>query len=295
MDLAAAAERLYALRREEFTRARAELVGAARSDGDRELAGAIGKLRRPTVAAWLVNQMARQRPDQLRSLVELGERMRAAHEQLDGAALRELSRPRRELLEEILGSVRDIGKAADVPVSDAMTRELDTMFSAALADSASGKTLRSGRLSSAKALTDGDAGWPAVAPDARPKPALVRSLPPQPEAPPARQGARPELNTAATELARLREALAEADLRHAKANADYDAATTEETKAHQAIETLRAELIVAEQAQRQASQRARFTRRARDDAVRERDKASRRAKVAADRFTALRTHHQGEH
>jgi len=50
-DLAAAAEELYALSPGDFTAARDEKVAQARTAGDRDLARAIGALRRPVVSA----------------------------------------------------------------------------------------------------------------------------------------------------------------------------------------------------------------------------------------------------
>src|SRR2546430_16179668 len=55
-------DRLYELPPEKFIAARDEAADAARRAGDRATATAIGKLRRPTVAAWLVNLLARRAP-----------------------------------------------------------------------------------------------------------------------------------------------------------------------------------------------------------------------------------------
>ncbi len=52
-------QRLYGLRPEEFTRARDAEVKQARADGDRAGAAAIAALRRPSLAAWLVNALMR--------------------------------------------------------------------------------------------------------------------------------------------------------------------------------------------------------------------------------------------
>lgn len=308
MDLEAAADTLYGLPREEFTSARGELVKQARATGDRELATAIGGLRRPTVAAWLLNQLARQRPEELRTLTELGERLRAAHEQLDGAALRELSGQRRDLLSGLTRSAREVGRAAGVRMADAAARELEEMFGAALADAPAARALAGGRISSAKTLTETDGGWPSVAPRARPRPAPVRAPAPTGSGPresgpksapesksepdagtePAREAPNPALGKARTELARLSAALAEAERRHTEAGAAYDHATAEETEAQQRVARRRAELVAAEQREQQARQRARFARRARDDADRARAQAHRRVTMAADRLAALR-------
>ena len=83
--LASVAEELYALSPGDFTAARDERVAQARTSGNRDLARAIGALRRPTVSAWLVNQLVREAGDQVGDLVALGESLRQAQKDLAGA------------------------------------------------------------------------------------------------------------------------------------------------------------------------------------------------------------------
>ena len=178
-----AADALYALPRDEFTPARDVRVREAKAAGDKPLASQLGKLRRPTVAAWLVNNLARRRPAELAELAALGETMRAAHQQLDGPALRRLSEQRRELVAALGRSVRELAEAAGEEVSDPVSRELEGMFATALADPAAARALASGRLSSPKELASAATlDWPAIAPGARPRPLPLR---PAPEAGPA--------------------------------------------------------------------------------------------------------------
>jgi len=184
--LDAAADALYALPRDEFTPARDERVRDAKAAGDKSLAGQLGKLRRPTVAAWLVNNLARRRPAELAALAALGETMRAAHQQLDGPALRRLSEQRRELVTALGRSIRELGGSAGEEVSDAVGRELDGMFSTALADPAAARALASGRLSSPKELAGAATlDWPAIAPGARPRPLPASTAEPKPDTRPA--------------------------------------------------------------------------------------------------------------
>ncbi|MDT7747724.1 MAG: hypothetical protein QOD96_1386, partial [Pseudonocardiales bacterium] len=162
MDLDGTADALYALPRADFTPARDERVKEARSAGDKALAASIGKLRRPTVAAWLVNNLARQRPDEITGLAELGEQLRAAHEQLDGAALRRLSEQRRELINALTSTTRELGAVAGEEVSETVSRELEGMFTSALTDPDAARALASGRLSSPKELASASTlDWPA--------------------------------------------------------------------------------------------------------------------------------------
>src|SRR5436305_7567582 len=88
--LAEIAQRLYGLRPEEFTGARDDEVKRARADGDRAGAKAIAALRRPSLAAWLVNALVRERGDQVEQLLELGAALGAAQRGLAGDEVRAL-------------------------------------------------------------------------------------------------------------------------------------------------------------------------------------------------------------
>ena len=58
MDLDTVADELYRLDPGDFVEVRKARVAQARKAGDRELANAIGQLRKPTVVAWTVNLLA---------------------------------------------------------------------------------------------------------------------------------------------------------------------------------------------------------------------------------------------
>jgi hypothetical protein len=70
-DLDTIADELYALPPDAFVPARDDQVAAAKESGDRDLARAVARLRRPTRAAWLANLLARHRTEQLDGLVAL--------------------------------------------------------------------------------------------------------------------------------------------------------------------------------------------------------------------------------
>ena len=99
-ELAEATEALYTLDPNDFVPARNELVRSLRSDGKRELAKAVGQLRRPTLAAWAVNQLTRRHRPELEGLLRLGDALRAAQTQTlagaDAADLRQAARTRRD-------------------------------------------------------------------------------------------------------------------------------------------------------------------------------------------------------
>src|SRR5436305_4587171 len=99
---------LYQLPPERFIAARDDAVEAARRAGDRSTATAIGKLRRPTVGAWLVNLLARGAPDLLGELLALGDQLRRAQHDLRGDELRELSIQRRAAIGGLVGRARQL-------------------------------------------------------------------------------------------------------------------------------------------------------------------------------------------
>ncbi|HEY3763545.1 MAG TPA: hypothetical protein VGL44_00180 [Gaiellales bacterium] len=72
---AAELERLYGVTPDAFVAARADAVKELRSQGRRDAAAAVGRLRKPTVAAWVVNRVARDEPDLVRELLAAGARL----------------------------------------------------------------------------------------------------------------------------------------------------------------------------------------------------------------------------
>ncbi|MET9694166.1 hypothetical protein ABZY81_38040 [Streptomyces sp. NPDC006514] len=83
MDVESVTVELYGLRPSEFPTVRDAYVARGRKAGDRQLAAAIGALRKPPVAAWTAGLLARRRPQEAHSLIQLGEALRAAHRTLD--------------------------------------------------------------------------------------------------------------------------------------------------------------------------------------------------------------------
>jgi hypothetical protein len=130
--LAAATAELYGAAPEAFTERRSELAAAARDAGDRAAAKAIGALRRPTRAAWVVNRLARADPGAPPKLAELAAALRAAQEARNGPRLRELSAARGALVDALTAQAL---AAADVPdPAPSLQFEVSQTLTAALAD-----------------------------------------------------------------------------------------------------------------------------------------------------------------
>ncbi|MET7301364.1 hypothetical protein [Embleya sp. NPDC005575] len=145
----AIADELYALPPSEFTAARDARAARARRDGDRGLATRVKALRRPTLAAWASNVLVRAHPDRVRGLLELGEELRRAHQDLDGTRLRALSVRHRALTTALAGQARELAGKAGQPLSDQATLEVGGTLQAALADPESAAAWASGRLAHA--------------------------------------------------------------------------------------------------------------------------------------------------
>jgi hypothetical protein len=142
----AVVDELYALPPAEFVAAREGHAKAARSGGDRGLAARIHALRRPTVGAWMVNLLARERPELLRQLVDLGGELRAAQEGLRGEDLRALSSQRQQVVSALVGEARRLSAAAGQRGSDEAAYEVERTLLAALADPDVGEQVATGAL-----------------------------------------------------------------------------------------------------------------------------------------------------
>ncbi len=72
---------LYALPLERFTAERNALAAELRSAGEGERAAQVKALRKPSAAAWAVNQLVRAEPDLVEALMGAGGELRQAHRQ----------------------------------------------------------------------------------------------------------------------------------------------------------------------------------------------------------------------
>nr|CEL21923.1 hypothetical protein [Kibdelosporangium sp. MJ126-NF4]CTQ92703.1 hypothetical protein [Kibdelosporangium sp. MJ126-NF4] len=139
--------------------ARTEFVRAAREDGDKQAATAIGKLRKPSLAAWALNLLAREGRSDLQRLANLGVALRDAHGRFDGETLRDLSRQRHQLIRALLTEVRSLASGEGQKLSESVVRDIESVFAAALADPAVTEVLLAGTLSATNDLTL-PAAWP---------------------------------------------------------------------------------------------------------------------------------------
>jgi hypothetical protein len=141
-------DRLYSLDPEEFTGERNEAVKRLKADGDKDGSDLVRALRKPTAAAWAVNQLSRRAPKRVDELLKAGDALRRAQRAaLSGGKgdLRTATRDRRavvaRLVDEAAAAFRDAGRNPD--------QHLDSIRStleAASADEETGELVRTGRL-----------------------------------------------------------------------------------------------------------------------------------------------------
>jgi hypothetical protein len=260
------ADELYRARPDEFIPQRDEAVARAKEAGDRDLARAIGRLRRPTRAAWLSNLLARQRPDQLEGLLGLAAGLADAQRTLDGAQLRQLGSQRRKLVAAVAQEAARLARAEHEPVNEGLMREVQEILEAALADPAIADEVRSGRLTRTVSYSGfGPAAQPGATPTPgrAPAPPPVRPAPePDPEPEPDDTERRERERRAERE--RRERALADAEAaeeaardRQFAAEGARDDANAVRDDARERVGRLAAELEAAREAERAAADAAR--------------------------------------
>ncbi|HTW04740.1 MAG TPA: hypothetical protein VMF87_30885 [Streptosporangiaceae bacterium] len=279
-----AAAELYAADPDEFIERRKALAAKARAAGQAPAAKQITGLRKPTRSAWIVNQLSRADPGAAAELSSLGEELRAAQGSFDGAAIRELSGRRRELIESL---ARRAFRASGQPAPPAGIRdEVAATLGAALADPEVAERVAAGTLDRAAHLEGFGppvpAGPPALtlvkgsgggrtarAPSRGPAAQRGPAAPPKPA--PARP-AEPAADLVRAEQERRRQAeLAGAERAAAEASEAADAATVAEHEAEATVQSLEEQLADARSAladargqARRARARQRSTRQALD-------------------------------
>jgi hypothetical protein len=149
VDFEEAADALYAAPAADFIATRNELAKQLKADGDQLGSTRLKAMRKPTVAAWVANLVARSLPDELDDLLALGDEFREATADLDGERLRDLTPKRHQLLDKLSREAATLASDEGQKVSADVGQKLRETLDAALIDPAAGDALREGRLSSA--------------------------------------------------------------------------------------------------------------------------------------------------
>jgi hypothetical protein len=138
-------QRLYEEPPDGFVAARTAAINEARKSGDRATAKRLAALKKPTVAAWVVNLLALRRPDLIEELVQLSGALREAQRGLQGDQLRELTAQRRQVVSALVASARQLAQAEEPGIKLPLA-EVEATLSAALAEPDVAAQVRTGRL-----------------------------------------------------------------------------------------------------------------------------------------------------
>lgn len=147
--LAVAMQELYAADVDDFMAVRKRLAAAAKAEGDADAVAEIGRLRKPSVAAWALNLVARRQPSAVQRLLDLGTTMRAAQSRLDTATLTGLRPERDELLADLVAAAVDVALETGRRLSPAAQQDVRASAIAALADEQAARAVASGQLTRA--------------------------------------------------------------------------------------------------------------------------------------------------
>jgi hypothetical protein len=152
-DLLEIADELYALSLAEFTPARdakaKELKGT-------DLAAQVKKLKKPSMAAWVVNLLVRHESDQVEQVLQVGAALREAQASMSGEELRQLTRQRRQLTAAVTTQARRLARENGQKVTDAVAEQVEATLTAAMVDESCGRAVRSGLLVQALSATGVD-------------------------------------------------------------------------------------------------------------------------------------------
>lgn len=128
---------------DEFTAAR---NARAKEIDDPELASRVRALRKPLLAAWVVNVFADERAEELGEALELADALREAQEDLDASALTALSRDRRKLVRRLAEEAAELATARGERITASTKDAVQETMNAAMFDPEAAAAVSSGRL-----------------------------------------------------------------------------------------------------------------------------------------------------
>ena len=130
--------RLFAAPLDQFVTERTELAKRLKAEGRTDEADEVRGLRKPTVAVWAVNQLARRRRQEVERLLEAGERLRAG----DAKGADDLN----AAIDALLAGTRDVLAEGGHAAADATLQRAAATLRAAAADEEHGRELASGTI-----------------------------------------------------------------------------------------------------------------------------------------------------
>jgi hypothetical protein len=250
LDLDAAIDELYSLDPDEFTTRRNELAKQLRGDGRRAAADQVKDLRKPSLPAWAVNQLARRNRREIDLLLDAGHRARDAQRGVlsgeDRGGLEQALQTERQALQTLNSAARAVLRERRSEPPPALLQKISQTLRAAAVTDEGREALARGRLT--KELEPaGFEAFAGVAPVARPPRPKRREAPSRAEAAEARK----RLNAARTRARGLERRLRETESAAADLRKQLEGA-------ERTVADLRDEL---EEAEREVAEAERSTRR----------------------------------
>lgn len=142
---------LYGAPLDRFVPQRTELAKALRTEGRREEASEVAALRKPSVAAWAVNQLIRTQGASAKELFGAGDALRRAHEQAasgrgDAQALRKATQDERAAVDSLVEAARGLLSSDGHELSPAVIDRVAETLRAAALDPEARSQVSEGRL-----------------------------------------------------------------------------------------------------------------------------------------------------
>jgi DNA repair exonuclease SbcCD ATPase subunit len=240
-------ERLYSLPLDRFTSERDALARKLRDDGDKAAADAVKALRKPTVSAWAINQVARKERMKVRSLLVAGEKLRKAHgEVLSGgqpAAVAEATEAERNAIIHLVTSAEKALSEAGHSASQSTLDRIATTLRAAAVEDEGRVLLERGRL---QHDLDPTGFGPPVPVATAARGAKARDGKATRDGRKRQQAAQEKVRALRAEVSELTKAASDADARVATARQELRAAETESRAARRKVERAASRLEAAE-------------------------------------------------
>ena len=285
------ADELYGLPLGDFTPARDARVKQLKGT---DLAKQVKALKKPSVAAWVVNLLVRRETEQVEQVLSVGAALREAQASMSGDSLRELTKQRRQLTAAVTTQARRTAREEGTKVTDAVADQVEATLTAAMVDADCAKAVRSGMLVTALATTGLDPtdlagaiavpealGFEAPSREAEPPPRPELHVVPDPEADrKAIAAAREALEAAQTELDEASEA-------HDEATAAYDELEARSLQLQAELDELRGRIAELESAAEEVDDELSEAEESRDEAeaaVREATQSRDAARAALEKL-----------
>lgn len=221
-------DRLYGLPLDEFTVSRNQLVRRLNQDGQRGAAAEVAALRKPSVPAWAVNQLARERREDMQELLHIADAIKAG----DSGANERF----REVIDELTRAARDLLSSAGRRATHAVLQDVATTLRTGAAEQPA--ELAAGRLQHEFEAS----GFSSALAGARPAPGRASRK--------ASDGERRREKQ--DEIKQAREALAAARAEARRARREADAAERESARLSRAAEQAEERVADAERRLEQA-------------------------------------------